>query len=308
MSETLRFSDAMRALTPPDDAGDAAWRAAFAALAELALNRATLYAQGVAHRITEVEFYYRGPGHEDPFTHDDPAQERFGAWYFHRAGSGYRGGSYKGVDVALGGPRARGGMLVRGLATRAHGGALIDGPCRVVDHVLALAGATSIAALAARFDLSVDAPLEAPSPLWVAHCAEGDARAVYATPRVGLSLQRGGTEARNRFVARGYRFLTEPARTKKGRAHTVVGLHRAGLTTARIAALTGARERVVAGYIDAYERGRARSPGDFSGALSTRELCALFGACDARDSGARDAIAEVTALAAEGARGIAAPC
>lgn len=273
----------MRARTPPGDAGDAAWRAAFASLADLALRRTTLYAQGVAHRITEVEFYLRGPGHDDPFTHDDPMQARFGHWYFHRSGDSYRGGTYKGLDVAIGGPLARGGMLLRGLAPIAPGAALIDGPCRVVDHILALAHAPSISALAARCDLSVDAPVGGPSPLCLALNDASDARDVYAGPRVGLTLKRGATEARHRFIARGYRFLTEPARIKKGRAHTVVGLHRSGLAIARIAAITATREAVVAGYVEAYEGGRGRSPAEFTGDLSTRELCALFGACDAHE-------------------------
>ncbi len=288
MRETLRYSDAMRARMPTGDGGDAAWRAAFAALADLTLRRATLYVQGVAHRITEVEFYYRGPGHEDPFTHADPMQAHFGRWYFHRTGASFRGGSFKGLDVALGGPHARGGMLLRGLAPIARSASLIDGPCTVVDHMLALTQAPSISALAARFDLSVDAPDAGASPLYFALGESDDARAVCAGPRVGLTLKRGGTDARHRFIARGNRFLTEPARIKKGRAHTVVGLHRSGLPIRQIAARTGMREAVVASYVEAYEGGRARSPAEFAGDLSTRDLCALFGACDAlEDRGAR---------------------
>ena len=32
---------------------------------------------GAAHRITEVEFYYKGENHDDPFTHCGDVQVAF---------------------------------------------------------------------------------------------------------------------------------------------------------------------------------------------------------------------------------------
>src|SRR5205085_6803669 len=89
--------------------------------------------------------YYRGPAHDDPFTHGDPIQVHPGRWYFHKTAGVYRGGSFKGVDVTFGDGTARGGILFRGLER--PDGSLIDGPSLLVDHVLTLCGADSVAEL-----------------------------------------------------------------------------------------------------------------------------------------------------------------
>ncbi len=268
----------MRSRMPSPDAAESAYPAAFAALADLLLDRAALHVQGVEHRFVEIEFYYRGRAHLDEFTHGDPMQRRFGGWYFHRTGSGYRGGTYKGLDLAFGDDDAAGGILVRAIE-RTEDAALVEGPCRVVDHVLALTGAPSIVDLVARFDLSIEPPGRGPSPLCVTHRETGRGRTVYDSPRVGLTLKRANTLERHRFIARPYRFLTEPGRIEKGKPHLAVALHRKGIPAPRIAEITATRPSVVQGHVDAYEAGRSRAPSSFGGDLSTDETCALFGAC-----------------------------
>ena len=47
-----KTSEAMRALMPPPSANEAAYPAAFAALADLLLNRTTLQIAGEPHRFT----------------------------------------------------------------------------------------------------------------------------------------------------------------------------------------------------------------------------------------------------------------
>ncbi|HVK68825.1 MAG TPA: hypothetical protein VM694_30415, partial [Polyangium sp.] len=59
---------------------------AFRRAADVLLNHATLFIAGSPHRLTEIEFYWHGPGHEDPFAHRDPIQVDSGIWYFHRQG------------------------------------------------------------------------------------------------------------------------------------------------------------------------------------------------------------------------------
>lgn len=280
MTTAERFSDAMRAKMPAADAPESDYLTAFDALADLVLNRATLRVAGEEHRFTEVEFYFKGRGHVDKFTHGDPMQKKFGHWYFHRTAGEYRGGTYKGLDIAIGFDDAPGGILVRGIERLGSPATLIDGPCMVVDHMLSLTKSASIPELVAQFDLSIDAPAGGASPLCVTLRDAPHGKAVYASPRVGLSLKRANTPDRHKFIARNYRYLTEPERIKKGKLHVVVALHRQGKSVAEICALTGSKAAHVKGYIDAWEAGRAKSPSEYNADLSTADTCALFGACD----------------------------
>src|SRR5205823_1464943 len=163
---------------------------------------------GHPHRITECEFYYRGPAHDDPFTHGDPVQVHAGRWYFHKTAGTYRGGSFKGIDVTFGDGTAKGGILLRGAETA--NGTLIDGPSLLVDHVLRLCGAASVAEL----DATIAGRLawDGSNPL---HFAENPAggRGVLGCARVGLSLRRAWPGSRMpAYLTRHYRFLTEPRR------------------------------------------------------------------------------------------------
>jgi len=274
-----RLPDALRALVPPADAAERDYAPAFAAIAALLFERAVLVAGGVAHRFTELEFYADGRGHRDPFTHGDPRQRAFGRWYFHRSGESYRGGTYKGLDLTFGTDDLAAGVLVRSLARDDGVERIVDGPCKVVDHLLAYNGAHAVAALDARIgDRDLDDPA---SPLAVTLCELAREVTVHASPRVGLTLKRGDTPARRRFLARDYRFLTEPARVRNGRPQLVVGLHRRGRSVAEIAALTGARAAVVEGYVRAYEAGRAGGAMPPSDDASPAAVCARLGACDA---------------------------
>lgn len=272
------FSAALRALLPPPDADEAAYLPAFRRLAAQVLGGATWWIGGQPHRFTEIELYWDGSAHRDSFTHGDAMQREFGRWYFHRSGETYRGGTYKGLDIAIGGEQGPAGVLIRG-AERLADGLVIDGPCMCVDHVLAVTGRRTIEALVDGFARGVDA---APgSPLYVTVDAPARAVAVIETPRVGLTLRRGALAERARFLARPYRFLCEPARIKKGRAHTVIGLHRQGVAAADIARRTGSRRAQVDRYVAEYEAGTRQDPRDFVRDLNADETCRLLGACDA---------------------------
>ncbi len=104
---------ALRTLLPPVDAAARDHGAHFEALATLLLTRVTWHAGDVRWRLAEVEFYWHGRAHRDPFTHGDARQHTFARWYHHREGSSYRGGSFKGLDLALGAPNLAAGVLVR---------------------------------------------------------------------------------------------------------------------------------------------------------------------------------------------------
>jgi 3-methyladenine DNA glycosylase Mpg len=279
MTTTL-FTEHMRARMPAVDADESTYPPAFAAIADLLLNHATLHVGSVEHRFTEIEFYFKGRKHVDKFTHGDPMQKKFGHWYFHRTGGEYRSGTYKGLDIAFGGDDAPGGILIRGIERTAPPVTLIDGPCMVVDHMLALTQSPSIPDLVAKFDLTIDPAKEGTSPVYVTHYEAGHGKTVYESPRVGLTLKRANTPDRHRFIARNYRFLSEPERIKKGKLHLIVALHRRGLSPTQIAAVTATKPSVIKGYLDAYEEGRAKDPSEYSSDLSTGDTCGLFGACE----------------------------
>ena len=269
-------SAALHALVPPPEADESAYLPAFRAIADLVLNQSTWQIGQVPHRIVEIEVYWNGAGHLDTFTHGDPMQREFGRWYFHRQGGEYRGGTYKGLDIAFGRDDVVAGILIRG-AERLADGALLDGPCTCVDHLLQETEKRSIRALVDDFDRSIDAAGD--SPLYLELTGDRGA-ALCESPRVGLTLKRGDLAERARFLARPYRFLSEPARIKKGRLHAVIGLHRQGLAPAEIAARTGSSAAQVGKYIAHYEAGKQRDPREFVTDLGADETCQLLGACD----------------------------
>eukprot|EP00727_Mastigamoeba_balamuthi_P014071 m51a1_g9287 hypothetical protein (450) ;mRNA; f:17373-19176 len=128
---------------------EADFAARFDALSRMILLGSKLVIAGVRHRITEIEFFYRGQGHQDPYTPCDDMQRTCGLWYFHKTAGKYRGGTYKGVDLTFGGDTAHGGILIRGLQDIATG-TVFDGPCVCVDHMLRSTGCEDVAQLVAR--------------------------------------------------------------------------------------------------------------------------------------------------------------
>jgi 3-methyladenine DNA glycosylase Mpg len=275
-----RFTDALKTLIPPPADDETSWRTAISAIAELVLNRTIWHMGGVAHRFTEVEFYVNGPKHGDTFTHGDPMQREFGRWYHHRTAGEFRGGTYKGLDIAFGREDTFAGILIRGIEALEGDRALYDGPCLCVDHLLELTHHADVASIAASFDRLVDKPARGDSPSYLTVENTSRGKTVFATPRVGLSLKRGASEPRVRFIAAPYRFLTEPARIKKGRPHLVCSLHAKGKTPTEITQITGSKPAQVAAFLTQYEAGRGRDVKEFRKDLSTDEMCQLFGACE----------------------------
>lgn len=258
-------------------ASPARLRARFAELARGLLGGATLWAGADRFEILEVELYYRGHAHLDPYAHAHPEQAEPGRWYLHRQGRGFRGGSFKGLDLTFGGRGARGGILVRALRAGAE---VVDGPSLVVDRLLAATEAGSPRALHARLDGRC--AFDPGSPLRVSAERSGSCEPL-ATARVGLGLARSAAfPEMPAYVLRAYRFVAEPAAVRKGRVHTVVALHRAGATAAAIASTTRSPRPVVDRWLAAYEGARASDwPGAFVGRPPTGEaLARMHGARD----------------------------
>lgn len=260
------------------DADHAAW---FDAIASRLLCGSQLVAGGLAHRPTEVECYYYGGSHLDPFAHRDPVQVQNGRWYFHRTGGVYRGGSFKGLDLSFGPPTAFAGVLLRGLELPDC--TLFDGPSLCVDHLLRSTGHATVAAL----DDAIDARLvwDAGSPVhlrWVDPLAD---RPILRTARVGLSLKRlRQGDAPPRFLMRRYRYLTEPRRIAKGKLHMVLALHADGKSPDEIRAMTNATKGAIGRYLADFAAGRGEEDFTryFGREIGPKDLAKLHGLWDAR--------------------------
>lgn len=245
-------------------------------LTEYLLNGVDFVAGGKVFRFAELEAYYHGPGHLDLFAHRDPVQLENGRWYFHRTRGEYRGGSFKGLDLAFGDGTAHFGILIRTVV--GADGTVLDGPCVTVDHLLGLTKAKDVATLDAL--ISGRKVWDATAPLFIRESAQTRTAPVYRCSRVGLSLKKAkGKPDAPRFVGRPYRFLTEPRLVTKGKPHLVLALHRGGEDIDSIAALTGCPKKTVERYVKDFEAGKAAE--NFDGYvgkhLSTGELCRMLG-------------------------------
>jgi hypothetical protein len=197
-----------------------------------------LIAFGKRFQFAELEYYYFNPAtHPDSFVHCHELQSLFGRWYFHRVGSGYKGGSFKGLDISFGTGGSFGGVLIRSLILE-QSEELISGPSLCVDALLAAAGLASVAELDARVGhLHV---WDSGSDLRLVPLDVGVAKVSYRTERVGLPTGDGPDQkARQDFRKRRYRLLTEPRRIKKGRPLLLSALLEDGRSPEEVKQLTG---------------------------------------------------------------------
>ena len=224
-------------------------------------------------RPIEIEVYHTSSTHPDPFTHCSKLQKEFGKWYFHKIGNSYRGGSFKGLDITIGGNGTFGAILLRSIKT--DDGRVINGPSLIVDYLIESAGYESISeldrAIAGR---SVNDPS---SPLHLTQSRTRNAK-IYSSPRVGLTLKKiSRKEKPQDFIMKGYRFLTEPKSVKKGRPYTIIGLLRNGYTTEEIKHLTGSPIGKINEIYQLLQKPAELD--DFFGiSLGTKELCGLHSA------------------------------
>jgi len=247
----------------------------FATLADALLNRTTFRVAGLPHRLLEVEVYYHSLAHPDPFAHKEPVQLEGGRWYFHRTRGEYRGGSFKGIDLAFGDGVAYGGILFRGLEK--PDGTVVDGPSLLVDHLLKATGHATVAQLDHAIGTKV--AWDAGQPLVLAAKAPDD-RPVLRSARVGLTWKRRKPDdPAAKYVLRRYRYLSEPSRTAKGKPHMVLAMLLSGETAEAVSARTGCPLKTVRRYAADLETGKLESDlAPYYGKdWSTADLCRLHG-------------------------------
>ena len=256
-----------------DDTAHEPW---FDEIARRLLCGCTFLVGSEPHRFTEIEVYYHGGAHLDPFTHRDPIQKYMGLWYFHRTGGIYRGGSFKGLDLTFGGPSSFGGILIRGIEQ--DDGVLIDGPSLTVDHLLARTEAANVATL----DEAIEARpgWDADNPLRLLWRDEMQERFVVKCFRVGLTLKRlKKAEPPARYLMKNYRYLSEPRRIGKGKQHMALGLYASGLTAVEVREKTGCTRGALERYVADFEEGKKETSFDpyFGIELGPKELARLYG-------------------------------
>lgn len=217
------------------------------------LTAVELVAGGQPLRIVDVERYPDG----DPFAHRHPIQRLPDRWYFHRVGTGYRGGTYKGLDVTAGDGKRYEGLLLR--AVEHPDGSRTDGPSRLVDLLLRRTGFATVAELDAA--IGQRSAFDNTTPVHLRPVARRVT--VVQTARVGLGLKRFRPEPGHpvvRWLAKRERYLTDPARTRTGRVQLALAGELVGPPRWRA-------------WYDA-----AGDPTDWYGRpLSTEGLCRLLG-------------------------------
>jgi len=240
------------------------------------MNQYLIYIRGVGHRLTELEFYYCGDKHQDIFTHQDDLQKSSGNWYFHKSGSGYKGGSYKGLDITFG-QNGFGGILIR--AIESMNGEYIEGPSTVVDHILSQnrtkTGTPEIVDYVDTntFDLNVCKK----GTLFLQKTDNLEQRNIVAGPRFGLTLKKSDGD-RPYYIMKPYRYVSNASQVRKGRVNLVLGLYAAGNNIEQIISITGCTRAVIKNYITSFEEGKTQSLEVFQGkALKTSLLCNLAG-------------------------------
>eukprot|EP00667_Euglena_gracilis_P017777 EG_transcript_18781 len=231
------------------------------------LNKMVLVIKETAWRIVEVEVYFHGGIHKDPFTHCDEMQSQSGMWYFHRKGNSYKGGTFKGLDISIGTPgQAHGGILLRSIENEANG-ELVEGPCRVVDTILRLTGHDSITTFVDK-NTTLDV---AKCPELHLHPQDIGTRAILRGPRYGLTLRAAAAAA---FYLRPYRYTTVARRLTKQRVGFALHAHSQGSPESPKALLN-----VAAGEwqrcLEAFALGKTASVDKFVGVvLATNSLLA----------------------------------
>lgn len=289
----IAMTSLIKQLQRPDGLNDTNAIHWFEAAAEMICNRVELVVGGERHRLTEVEFYYFHDNvHPDSFAHCDPLQLEFGKWYFHRIDGSYKGGSFKGLDISFGDGVAYGGVLIRGL--QKPDGSLVDGPCLCVNHILEKAKTPNVAFLDSL--LNGRHVWDSSSPMYLEESEQLEAKELYRSARVGLTLKRSQPGSNMPYyIARPYRFLTEPRRIKKGKTLLILSQISNGSDATSIHNLTGSPRPTIQKHIDSFAEGQKLK--DFR-SFQKKELKS---ADLARLHGAFQALAERRALVAPNA-------
>ncbi len=250
----------------------------FDQIADLILNRSILYIKQVPHLIQEIEFYLKTQEHPDPFVHGHPDQKQFGYWYFHKVGTvgnpsaahgacvgnSYKGGTYKGLDLAFGDENTYAGMLIRSIF-RPDKSRFYEGPSVCVDRILKLNKRTGIDRLMKDFDGFIGE--KDGSPLYLKIGNENRGMQIHQSSRVGLTLRKtDDVENRLKYIFKPYRYFLFPRKHTKGKMNIFAALYARGMDYYQIQQLMPTlKKKTFEQYQKDYEEGKGRQPEEFLG-------------------------------------------
>lgn len=159
----------------------------FDELADILLNKTLLNVGTRTYRLCEIEFYYKGNGHEDHYTHCSDEQRLKGKLYFHKYKTGvYKSGTYKGLDITLSPDNiAYFGILIRSIQDQTTH-EFIEGPCRSVNAILGQFGFQTVNDFVAGKKVPLDI-YDTTYQLYLIDTPSLKHESIYHGPRIGLS-------------------------------------------------------------------------------------------------------------------------
>jgi hypothetical protein len=254
------------------------------------LNKQVLMINNHPHRIIEIEFYITCQEHPDPFTHKEVDQATPDKWYFHKKGGTYKGGTFKGLDITFRPTEVKygeenpvyGGILIRSVMGLIDG-IIIEGPCRVVDRILALSSCPHILEFTKRNHnkhLDID---DETSQLYLKP-KTNEYRSIphYSNPRVGLTLKNpNDISKRMEYIMKNYRYMIYPNVLKKYRKLIAAKLYNEDVSCYDIMKCMKMTQKQVDAIINIYDSGKDSEFKNYVNKnMSADELVNLMGLCN----------------------------
>ena len=229
----------------------------FSKLANTLLNKTVLLIKNTCFRLREIEIYLYTDDHNDNYTHKSIEQADPCQWYFHKTGSSYKGGTYKGLDITFGKAEGYGdtygGILIRGISCDDN---LVTGSCKVVDYILKATDSETVKDLVDKLGKSVR-DVSKVSPLYLKLSDDLNKFNIYTSPRVGLSFKYW------HYAVKNYRYLTYKIKDiEKYKPSILVNLVNSGKSIEEVAEESGTKVQQIKKYVDLYKSGQEMG-GDF---------------------------------------------
>lgn len=186
----------------------------FYSMADRLMNECYLEINTNRYRIREIEFYLNSENHPDPYVHCAEDQLLLHQFYFHKHKNGsHKGGTYKGLDLIFGDvlSNAYFGILLRTIEN-IETGQLIQGPCKIVDHILETYGYSSISDFIGGDEINIFENLHN----FVIRINDLEKEVIYFGPRIGLSNKFPDWQLKN------YRYVIGKEKVKKNKTSLIM--------------------------------------------------------------------------------------
>lgn len=250
----------------------------FEVMANYLLNQCILNIGDKEYQMAELEYYLEDGVHNDPFIHKDKHQSIPFSWYFHRLGGTYKGGTYKGLDITFGYKnnknRVYGGILIRSIYDITNK-TVIEGPCKVVNHILDKTNNKTIDCLIGDKDI-----IKINDSRLNIKYKKSDNLIAQSGPRVGLNLRKY-TKEREEYLMKNYRFVNRIKLIKKYKSGIILSMYEKGLTLEEISNFTGTSRKNIDKYIDIFNNNKDIDAQSYNNkkALTVKNLCILQAIC-----------------------------